>query len=44
MIPVLNGGLQVLYDTVYNTVLAATGNPIAADKAGTMLKHCLSLQ
>ena len=36
MIPVLNGGLQVLYDTVYNTVLAATGNPIAADKAGTI--------
>ena len=36
MVPVLNGGLQVLYDTVYATVLAATGNPIAADKAGTI--------
>ena len=36
MVPVLNGGLQVLYDTTYAIVLAATGNPVAADKAGTL--------
>ena len=36
MTPVLNQGLQVLYDQVYALVLAATGNPIAADKAGTI--------
>ena len=36
MVPVLNGGLQILYDQTYAIVLAATGNPVAADKAGTL--------
>ena len=36
LVPVLNGGLQVLYDGVYATVLAATGVHPAADIAGTM--------
>ncbi len=30
----MNKGLEVLYNTVYATVLAATGNPVAADVAG----------
>ena len=30
----MNKGLDVLYKTVYATVLAATGNPVAADVAG----------
>ena len=34
--PVLNTGLQALYDTVYQLVLAATQNPKLADIAGTI--------
>jgi len=34
--PVLKGGLQVLYDGVYATVLAATGSDPIAVKAGTI--------
>jgi len=34
--PVLNKGLQLLYDTVYATVLAATGSDPIAVKAGTI--------
>ena len=36
MIPVLNGGLQALYDRVYAAVLAATQNSAIAEKAGTI--------
>ena len=36
MEPVLKGGLQVLYDGVYATVLAATGSDPIAVKAGTI--------
>jgi hypothetical protein len=36
MIPVMNGGLQKVYDITYATILAATGSTIAADKAGTI--------
>ena len=41
LVPVLNGGLQVLYDGVYATVLAATGVHPAADIAGTMAQAAL---
>ena len=41
LVPVLNGGLQVLYDGVYNTVLAATGSPEAADISGTIAQAAL---
>ena len=36
MIPVLNGGLQALYDRVYAAVFAATQNSAIAEKAGTI--------
>jgi len=36
LMPVLNTGLQALYDTVYQLVLAATQNPKLADIAGTI--------
>ena len=39
--PVLNEGLQLLYDGVYNTVLAATGSPPAADISGTIAQAVL---
>ena len=41
LVPTLNGGLQVLYDGVYNTVLAATGVHPAADIAGTIAQAAL---
>ena len=41
MVPVLNGGLQVLYDGVYATVLAATGSDPIATKAGTVAQALL---
>ena len=34
MIPILNSGLQLLYQSVYSIFLAATGNPAAAHLAG----------
>jgi len=34
MIPILNSGLQLLYNSVYSIVLAATQNPAAAHLAG----------
>jgi hypothetical protein len=34
MIPILNSGLQLLYNSVYSVVLAATQNPAAAHLAG----------
>ena len=34
MIPILNSGLQLLYQSVYNIFLAATGNPAEAHLAG----------
>jgi hypothetical protein len=34
MIPILNSGLQLLYDSVYSITLAATQNPAAAHLAG----------
>jgi hypothetical protein len=34
MIPILNSGLQLLYNSVYSLVLAATQNPAAAHLAG----------
>ena len=34
MIPILNSGLQLLYQSVYNIFLAATGNPDEAHLAG----------
>jgi hypothetical protein len=34
MIPILNNGLKLLYQSVYNLVLAATGNPAIAHLAG----------
>ena len=34
MIPILNSGLKLLYDSVYSIVLAATQNPAAAHLAG----------
>lgn len=34
MIPILNSGLQLLYQSVYNIVLSATANPAAAHLAG----------
>ena len=36
MIPVMNTGLQKVYDVTYAIVLAATGSTVAADKAGTI--------
>ena len=36
MIPVMNVGLQKVYDVTYAIVLAATGSTVAADKAGTI--------
>ena len=36
MIPVMNAGLQKVYDVTYAIVLAATGSTVAADKAGTI--------
>ena len=41
LMPTLNSGLQVLYDVTYNTILAATGVPAAADIAGTMAQAAL---
>ena len=41
LMPTLNSGLQVLYDVTYNTILAATGIPAAADIAGTMAQAAL---
>lgn len=34
MIPILNNGLQLLYQSVYNVIIAATANPAAAHLAG----------
>jgi hypothetical protein len=34
MIPILNSGLQLLYNSVYSITLAATGSPAAAHLAG----------
>lgn len=34
MIPILNSGLQLLYNSVYSITLATTGNPAAAHLAG----------
>ena len=34
MIPILNSGLKLLYQSVYNIILAATQNPAAAHLAG----------
>ena len=36
MIPIMNTGLQKVYDVTYAIVLAATGSTVAADKAGTI--------
>ena len=41
MVPVLNQGLQVLYDGVYATVFAATKSDPAATKAGTIAQALL---
>ncbi|MAG49728.1 hypothetical protein CMO86_08810 [Candidatus Woesearchaeota archaeon] len=41
LVPVLNGGLQVLYNGVYAAWLAATGSPSAADIAGTIAQAAL---
>ena len=41
LVPVLNGGLQMLYDTVYNIVFAITRSDPAADKAGTIAQALL---
>lgn len=41
MIPVLNGGLQVLYDQTYALVFAATQSDPAATKAGTVAQALL---
>ena len=39
MIPVMNVGLQKVYDVTYAIVLAATGSTVAADKAGNAAKE-----
>ena len=41
MVPVLNTGLQTLYDTVYGLVFAATQNDPIATKAGTVAQALL---
>ena len=41
MVPVLNFGLQKLYDTVYALVFAATQNSAIAEKAGTVAQALL---
>jgi len=41
LVPVLNSGLQKLYDLVYATVFAATQNSAIAEKAGTIAQALL---
>ena len=41
LVPALNGGLQILYDGVYNTVFAATQSDPIAEKAGTIAQALL---
>ena len=39
MAPILNQGLKLLYKLVYNLILAATGNPVAAHLAGVAAQN-----
>lgn len=39
--PIINQGLKLLYKLVYNLVLAATGNPIAAHLAGVAAQNAM---
>lgn len=41
MAPILNQGLKLLYKQVYNLVLAATGNPVAAHLAGVAAQNAM---
>lgn len=41
LVPILNGGLQMLYDTVYAIVFAVTQSHPAADKAGIIAQALL---
>ena len=41
MAPILKQGLKLLYRLVYNLVLAATGNPVAAHTAGVAAQNAM---
>jgi len=41
MAPILNQGLKLLYKLVYNLVLSATGNPVAAHLAGVAAQKAM---
>ena len=41
MAPILNQGLKLLYRLVYNLVLSATGNPVAAHLAGVAAQNAM---
>ena len=43
MIPIMKQGLEMLYQTVYRTVLAATGLPPVAHKAGVIAQKAMGI-